>query len=373
MRLNPADGLLYILMRLLKSFDKRQTDIGYFEPDKVENILVVSSTAIGDTLLSTPAIRSVRERYPDAKIIGHFSIKNMGLFENNPHISRIIPYYGGYRKFLRTVRELRRHKFDLALILHGNEPQAAPMAYLSGARFIAKLPLPRKNGFLLSNKGCDAEIGGLHNIDVKLKSTTFFGCTSTSREMVLTVGMTERDFASNYLAKKGITQDNFIVGFQVGAANQYKVWPPESFALLGKRLLSYDPGIRIIITGSNQEKKLCSSVVAAIGQNALSVAGELTLRQMGALIEAMDILVTNDTGAMHMAVALKTKTVSLFCPTDDWAVGPLQDLHLHKVIKKDRPCNPCVTKKCTTPHCMELITVDEVFQTTVEHLHIADA
>lgn len=149
MRPNPLDGMLYLAMRLLKAFDRRKTDLEYFDGSKVSSILAVSSTAIGDTLLSTPAIRAVRERYSGARIIAHFNINNMELFENNPHIDGIIPYYGGYRKFFSTVREFRKRRFDLALIFHGNEPQATPMAYLSGARFIIKLPNTSEYKFLL--------------------------------------------------------------------------------------------------------------------------------------------------------------------------------------------------------------------------------
>ena len=74
----------FLLLKIVKFFDGRQTDLKYFDPETVKNILVVSSTAIGDTLLSTPAIRAVRERYPQARIVAHFNIKNMELFENNP-------------------------------------------------------------------------------------------------------------------------------------------------------------------------------------------------------------------------------------------------------------------------------------------------
>src|SRR5208282_1086652 len=132
MRIHPLDGLLYLSMKVMKSLDKRQTGLEHFNPESVKNILVVSSTAIGDTLLSTPAIRAVRERYPDAAIIAHLNASNAELFKNNPDINGIIPYYGGYKRFFRTILELRRHNFDLALIFHGNGPQAIPMAYLSG-------------------------------------------------------------------------------------------------------------------------------------------------------------------------------------------------------------------------------------------------
>jgi len=69
---------------------------------------------------------------------------------------------------------------------------------------------------------------------------------------------------------------------------------------------------------------------------------------------------------MHMAIALRTRTVSMFCPTNVWGVGPLQDMHLHKVIQKDRPCNPCISKQCKKPFCMGLISTDEAFKSVSE-------
>ena len=105
MRLKIFDGLLFLTMKLLKSLDRREAGIEHLDPRAIKNILVVSSTAIGDTLLSTPAIKAVRERYPEAKIIAHFNIGNMELFENNPHINGIIPYYGGYKKFFKTITD----------------------------------------------------------------------------------------------------------------------------------------------------------------------------------------------------------------------------------------------------------------------------
>ena len=369
MRIHPVDGLLFLFMKILKSLDRKQTGLEHFDPSAIKNILVVSSTAIGDTLLSTPAIRAVRERYPQAKIIAHFNAWNAELFENNPHIDGIIRYYGGYRRFVRTIREFRKHNFDLAFIFHGNEPQATPMAYLSGAKFIIKVPISKEYGFLLSNtsNGFDNPWDH-HAIDVRMKTTSFVGCSGENREMVLVADEADRAAASAYLSGVGTDKNAILIGLQVGAATFYKMWPHHKFVELGKRLLQLDPNIRILVTGSPRERKLCSTVAREIGDRAFSTASEVSLKTLRGLIERMDLLVTNDTGAMHMAIALKTKTLSLFCPTNDLGTGAVQDLHLHRVIKKGMLCNPCITKKCAKPFCMDQIQVDEVFYSAEESL-----
>jgi lipopolysaccharide heptosyltransferase II len=370
MKLNIRENLLYLALKIIKKFDKRQTDLKYFNPEKVKTILIVSSTAIGDTLMSTPAIRAVRERYPEAKIIAHFNIKNMELFENNPHIDGIIPYYGGWKRLFKTVKEFRKHKFDVALILHGNEPQATPMAYLGGAKFILKVPIPKKFGFLLSNKinGFDNPWNH-HAIDVRLKTASFIDCKTTNKEMLLFINKEEHEKIQKMLKNLDIGNEKKLICFQVGAANKFKIWPEEKFIELGKKLTEYDGNIIIFILGSKEEKIFCDTIAKKIGENSISLAGLLSLKELGALIELTDLLVTNDTGTMHIAIALKTKTISLFCPTYSWGVGPIQDLHLHKIIQKDRPCNPCLTKKCKNPFCMNLIEVEEVFKITIENLY----
>ena len=150
---NPVDALLLAAMRGLHAFDRRERGSSAFDPERVRRILVVSSTAIGDTLVSTPAIRAARERYPKAAIAALFNAKTLDLFGNHPDVDEVVPYHGGYRRFFRTVLALRRRRFDVALILHGNEPQATPIAYLAGVPFIFKWPNTSENRFLLSNDG----------------------------------------------------------------------------------------------------------------------------------------------------------------------------------------------------------------------------
>jgi len=370
MRIHPVDTLLFTLMKFFKFLDRRLTDLTHLDPSNIHTILVVSSTAIGDTLLSTPAIRAVRERYPQGKIIAHLNMKNMELFENNPHIDEIIPYRGGYRKFFSTVAALRKRKFDLVLVFHGNEPQATPMAYLSGARFIVKIPCSRQYAFLLSNKKSDqGDLRGAHAIDVRLKAASLVNCGGTDRRLVLNVDKVDETFIDSYMRSHNIRRDDTVIGLQLGAASRYKIWPLQNFIELGRKLLSWDPGLRVILTGSKQEQDICRQAARRIEGGALSVAGEISLRQLRSLIKRMDVLVTNDTGMMHMAIALQTPTASLFCPTDHLGVGAVQDPGLHKIIHAKRPCDPCTTKKCMVPVCMELITVDEVYHSVRELLN----
>lgn len=361
MRIHPVDGLLLFAMKFLKARDRRETGLDHFRPEDVRRILVVSSTAIGDTLLSTPAIRAVRERYPAARIIAHFSVRNMELFENNPHIDGIIPYYGGYRKFFSTVRELRRQKFDLVLIFHGNEPQATPMAYLSGARFIVKFPKSAEFSFLLSNSAQQTPGASLHVIEKRLKLAELVGCGSSAREMVLVARQEGEAFVTQFLHDHGVDAEHLLIGFQAGASNLTRRWPSLRFIELGKRLVAAGPRVRIIITGSPEEYGLCREIADGIGEGAVVTAGKVPLKYVPSLVKRFRALITGDTGTLHMAIALGIPVVALFVPSEPEDTGPLYDLHKHVVIHKAMPCNPCDTNKCETPSCMELIAVNEVF------------
>jgi len=361
MRIHPVDGLLFLAMKLLKSMDHRETDLKYFKPENAKNILVVSSTAIGDTLLSTPAIRAVRERYPAAHITAHFNVRNWELFENNPHIDGIIPYHGGYKKFLKTVREFRRQKFDLVLIFHGNEPQATPMAYLSGARFILKFPKSREFSFLLSNNSEQMPDASLHVIKKRLKLAELVGCSSSAKEMVLPEREEGKSFIAQFLKECGMKAENLLIGFQAGASTVGRIWPSNRFIELGRRLVAASSQVRVIITGSPQEYALCREIADGIGERAMVTAGRIPLKYLPSLVKRFRAVITGDTGILHMAVAVGTTVIALFVPSTPKDTGPLYDLHKHVVIHKEMPCNPCNSNKCESPFCMELITVDEVF------------
>jgi ADP-heptose:LPS heptosyltransferase len=361
--MRPVKFVLTALVKRICRHGRPPSKIETFHPERIGNILIVSSTGLGDTLLSTPAIRSIRKRYPGARITLHVRKRYQELFQSNKNIDAVIPYFGGYKRFLSTVRAFRKENFDLGVILHGNGPQAIPMAYLSGAPYVVRLPLCKDFGFLLSNKESEGDdYRNQHTIMARLKIASLIGCVDTSPEMELEVDQEDRDYVDQWLNQVGIDHASTLIGLQVGAARPYKQWPPERFGELARRIIDFDPHANILILGSGKEKSLCLLVKRLIGSDrAFSLAGSLSLRQVAALVERINLLITNDTGIMHMAIALRTKTISLFCPTHSWAVGPIQDRDLHTVIEKEPPCPECLTKKCEHPFCMNEISVDEVF------------
>ncbi|MEK7773533.1 MAG: glycosyltransferase family 9 protein [Deltaproteobacteria bacterium] len=368
MRLKPIDGVLYLWMRARKALDKRKTGIGRFSPGAIRNILVVSSTAIGDTLLSTPAIRAVRKKYPQARIVAMFNRDNMELFEGNPHIDAVVPYYGGYRRFFRTARELRGFGFDLALIFHGNEPQATPMCYLSGAPFIFKLPNDGPYNFLLSNRTPVAgweEMG--HGIEGRLKAAALAGCAPDGPGMEIGRDRADEEAVSAFLSGEGVTRGDVLVGFQTGASTVSRQWFADRFVELGIRLIKRYPRAKVVLTGSPAEAALCGNIADGIGRGAVVAAGRLKLKQTPCLIGRLRVLVTGDTGPMHMAIAVGTPVLALYAVADHRRTGPLYDGERHIVIQKPRTCVPCLSKKCAYQKCMEAISVDEV-EAAVGHI-----
>lgn len=363
-----VEKFLHFAMKTLKRFDRRNMDLYHFDARKVKSILVVSSTGIGDTLMSTPGIRAIRERYPEARITALFRHKYIELFENNPHIDAIIPYYGKYKGLLRTIRALRKGGFDLAVIFHGNDPDIIPLAYLSGAPFIVRIPNDTTRfRFLLSNS--ELNEGNRvnpkdHGIETRLRIARLVGCNSEDGRMVLVVEKEDEEFVNEYLKARSVGEGNVKIGFQVGASTVSRMWFGDRFVELGRRLSQYDQRIKIIITGSPQEQKYCNEIGEGIGNagRVIVTAGRLRLRQVVALVKMLDLLVTPDTGIMHMAVALGTRTVCLFAMADHRISGPYPDRNGHYIIQKWRTCDPCVGKACEYQECMENITVDEVFE-----------
>lgn len=325
---------------------------------KAARFLVISTTAIGDTLLGTPAMRALKETYPSSYVAVLAHKGRMDVLESNPHVDEVISFEKGWFNLWRIGRLLKSKRFDVVLIFHGNDPWTLPVAWLSGAREIIGYREDTSFDFLLT-RAVPMPRPATHAIDRRLELSRAVRADTTDRKLVLILCDGDREDGRRAIGALGFEEASLIVGLQPGAARPYKCWPLERFAELG-RLLVKELGARVIVTGSPQEAAMADRLKNMIGEGATSAAGRTGIRGMAALMERMAVYVTNDTGPMHMAFALGTPTVALFCPSDAASLGPTAEQERHRILQKPLTCTPCITKRCDEPVCMEQFTVDEV-------------
>ena len=310
-----------------------------------KTFLVISNTALGDTLLTIPLIKSIKLNFPNSKIILLLKNSYVPLFKYIKEIDYFIPFYSKYKKFFKITKEIKKHSPEISLIADGNAPEDIQLSIFSGCNFILKTPTKNPYKKYLSYK---FDFKSQHTIENRLDLLRILGCTKLTNRMDL--NLPENNLFKEY---------NNYIGFQIGAADKYKMWPIENFIGLAKYLIKQ--GKKILITGIDKEKELGDKIVQECGgNNVINMCGETTLETLPFLINNLKILITNDTGTMHLAIALKTPTISLFTGTDPKKYGPYQDLNIHKVIYKDGSFINKLPKKQRDNSAMKLIKIEDV-------------
>ena len=284
--------------------------------------------------MSTPAIHSLRVGHLGAHIVALVDRRYLSLLAGNPDIDVVEPYHGGFRRFFRTAAGLRKYRFDVACILHGNEPQATPLAYLSGATYRFKRAKSNPFAFLLSHGDTTfGEDARQHVIERRIGIARLAGGAPVAPRMVLRVSAQAEREAADFVSGVFTGTAGPLVVFQPGASEPHRMWPADNFAELGRRLIHAQPIVRIVVTGSRAEAELSAGIAQAIGPQAAANPGILSLPGLAALARRADALVSGDTGIMHMAIAVQTPVVALFASADPRLTGPLQDGHLHTVVE----------------------------------------
>lgn len=343
--------------------------ISQFDPKMVKQILVVSCTAIGDTLNSTPALRATRRLFPQARIDWLVKSQYVELFINNPDADDIIPYKGAYRGIFNLANRLKKRSYDLCLVFHDSDPCPIQAAALAEVPFIMRFGLKDITvaEYLSARVPYRDDVHRIEQrLDVLRHLTKVPFDDSQDTRMVLPVN---QESVTEYWTKLGQqydlnSQNRLLIGFQVSASRAYRVWPKDHFITLGKKILESFSESRILIFGGPADARLGKDIKEKIErkERILNLAGKLKITELPLALKGLRLLVTNDTGPLHVAVAVKTSTISLFVPSTVLLAGPYQDMERHIVIQKPRPCSPCLQKYCKEPHCMSIISVEEVYQ-----------
>ena len=330
--------------------------------DNVANILIMTNTAIGDTLFATPAIQLIKDFYPDKRIIALLNPRNFKLFSTNPNIDEIITYRGRWSYFVQTIFKLNSKNIDLTFIFHSNEPQATPLAFLSGSKYIIKIPNDKNEFNFLHYNPPTARKFNEHYIDRRLKQLEFIGIKEKFYNMQL---FPVKDWYSE--VDKIINKQFVHIGFQIGASSKSRMWLVDSWIELANKIFNYDDSVRIVLTGSKDDKKLANEIQHSIqSHKLLNLAGSFDLCSAAALIDRLDVLVTPDTGPLHIAAAMKTPTVAISVAGNATESNPINPEIAHIFIQKPITCNPCLNIRCKNQVCMEQISADEVFEATIK-------
>ena len=350
-----------------------------FDPADARRILVISCTAIGDTMFATPGIRALRGIVPNAAIDLLVKTKFLDLFRANPRVDRLIGYHGRYKGAVRLLRRFRKSRYNLCIVFHDSDPCPVEAAYLAGIPFIFRIgQRDERVARLLS---CRIPYNRKrHAIDQRLEVLRVIFGVGLDRKDDLRMELPVNAQNSRRLWKRLAVsarlslEQSRIIGFQFSASRLYQKWPAENFVQLGARLLNISERHTICLMGGPEDRKQAEKIANEIagitgsGRRILNLAGEIALSSFPDMLYGLDLLVTNDTGPLHVAIAVRTPTISLFVPSDPGITGPVQDLDMHTVITKERPCSPCSKKYCQKPYCMKLISVDEVFDAVLATL-----
>jgi ADP-heptose:LPS heptosyltransferase len=328
--------------------------------EEINEIICFSNTAIGDTLFNTPVFRSLKKHFPDKKVTVLLNPKNYTLFETNPYIDEIMLYSGKTKHFLKALKALKSKRPKLVLILHSNEPEATPLAVLSGAKYIIKIPNYKNEFNKWHTNPPIKSVENKHGIFNRLKQLEFLGIKENDCRMDLFLKDEWKDEVENYF--KDIKYKK-LIAFQIGASTISRMWFSSRWIELGKRLLEKYPDFKIVLTGSPDERRLTDEVEKGINdKRVLNLAGKFSLGGAAALLGKVDLLITPDTGPLHIATALKTPTIGFFVVANHLGSNACYDKDIHLYIQKEKTCNPCIAKKCKFAKCMMQIEVDEVIE-----------
>ncbi len=276
---------------------------------EIKKILIIRSDRFGEFILNTPAIKAVKNKFPAASIALMVSPVVKEIVEGWPIIDEILVYpKGRLQGILSLVSEFRKRKFDLAIALN-------PKKEFHIATFLAGIPVRvgynRKFGLLLSHKIQDKKhLGQKHEVEYNLELLKAIGINCQDKSLFVSFDREDEKVVNFVLGERGVSDTDNIIVVHPWTSDSVKQWPLDNFAKLVKSLLK-EISLKVIIIGSKEEvgqsEEFCKDKIGLI-----NLTGKLTLRQLAAFLRRCKLLVSNDSGPVHIAAAVGTPVVALF-------------------------------------------------------------
>jgi len=349
-----------------------------------KKILLINPFGIGDVLFTTPIIHTLKDASPQVKIGYLCNQRSATILENNPYVDSVFIYerdefeavrkksfLAWLKKIIVFLNQIKKERFNVALDFSLNT-QYGFFVWYAGIRERVGYDFKRR-GRLLTKKIKLSGYNDKHIVEYYADLLKYLGLDLKHRQLELYLKKENMERVEEILVKEGLKQVDFLIGIIPGAGKSWgkdarlKHWPPENFAQLADKIIE-NYQAKIIIVGDFSEKEIAKSVMSKMHYDAIDLTGKTTMGELAALLSKMKVVVTNDGGPLHIAVALGIKSVSIFGPVDERVYGPYPPSDRHIVIKKDIACRPCYQKfripacdRYRYRECISSISIEDVF------------
>ncbi len=321
-------------------------------------ILLIRLRFLGDVLLSTPAIRAIRKRYPDAII--HYVVAEgcEGALAGNPHVDKILIWRprAAWGEKIRWMMALRKERYDMAVDWWGSSTSAF-MVWLSGASLRVGFDYPMRKW--LYSHVLKASSKPLNAVEVYLQALGPLGAGVDGMSLEYRGGEAFRSHAEGWLTAQGIEPAKPVLGVFPGATWSAKRWPVDRFARVIQRLVEQRQ-TQVVIFEGPKELGVAEAMTGLLPDSVKRktyIAQGLTFQELGALMSRCRAMLTNDAAPMHLAAALSIPTVAVFGPGNAKIWFPYTVPHV--AFQKEVGC--CQQNTCVKDHaCLSAVTVDEV-------------
>jgi len=341
------------------------------------NILIVKLSAIGDVIHTLPALTALRRHYPDARITWLVEEAAADLVRGHKALDRVLvsrrkhwlkelrgPNRGkslaAMRDFIRSLRDTR---YDLIIDFQALLKSSVLIALTRARRKVGFGPglEHMEHSYLFLNERIPAVDMEIHALDRGLMLLEALGIPRGPAIYDLPVGKNEHRAVDELLRRHGIDASKPLVAVNPVAKWETKLWSISSFARLADRLI-HRCGARVVFTGSGQDRPVIADILSRMAFPAVSLAGETSLKTLAALYRRCHLLISTDTGPMHLGCAMGTPVIALFGPTAPWRTGPYGKRH--QAIRTGAACSPCFKRTCPigTSECMRQISAARVFE-----------
>lgn len=352
-----------------------------------KKILIINTFGIGDVLFSTPVISNIKRAFPEADVHYLTNPRSSAVIKDNPKVSKIHIYERDefhkvykrsfvefIKKWIAFLDQIKAERYDAVLDLSLDRGMGA-LCMAAGIK--------QRIGFDYKNRGICLTRGipfkgyeGKHVVDHYLDLLEEIGIPAIDKNLELAVPEQDLQWAKNWRFTEALAFSNLLIavfpggGASWGKGARFKRWPVEKYVkLVDKMIEKFDA--HIILMGNSEERELCNQISRVSPSGTRVVAGDLNLTQSAALLKQCRMAILNDGGPLHMAVASRVTTISIFGPVDDNVYGPYPPAG-HHVVKKGLACQPCYRQfrmsDCSHVSCLVQLDVDDVLRKVEEVL-----